>query len=65
FMAHTLGWLTFRDTLNRRVIRYGGTQAGTRALFYMLPDDQYAVTVMCNLEAADVDTLAARIVKEY
>jgi len=64
FMAHALGWLVFRDKNDRQVIRYGGTQAGTRALLYMLPEIKWAVTIMCNLEAADVDTLAARIVKE-
>ena len=30
----------------------------------MIPDEKCAVTIMCNLEAADVDTLAKIIVEE-
>ena len=59
--GHGLGWWVTEDPTGRRLIRYGGSQPATRALIYILPDEELVVGAMCNLEGTDLDTLAGMI----
>lgn len=61
FMGHGLGWLVYRDRAGRDIIRYGGLQAGARAMLYLLPAAGVVVAAVANKQPCDLDVLVRQM----
>lgn len=62
FIGYGLGWEIFRDSRGRKVVRHGGSQHAVKTVLYTLPRQQIVVAILCNLEDAELNELADRIV---
>lgn len=58
--AYSLGW-GVGERNGRTVISHSGAQQRVATLLYMLPDDGFAVALMCNLEGAGLRPVAEKI----
>jgi len=58
-----LGW-QIRSLDGRRMVAHTGGQQGVSTILAMLPRENVAVALMCNLEKAQIEDLAGRIVRQ-
>lgn len=56
-----LGWIVPNEMGGERAVRVSGNQPGTSAALVILPEKQFAVVVLANLEGIDLYPLVARL----
>ncbi|MGK0519796.1 MAG: serine beta-lactamase-like protein LACTB [Planctomycetota bacterium] len=59
-VGYALGF-SVREILGKRFVQHGGAQSRVSTMLCMLPDEQIAVAIMCNLEGQRLGGLAQQI----
>jgi CubicO group peptidase (beta-lactamase class C family) len=57
-IGYGLGWSMFGEHRGRRAVGHAGAQPRISGLLYMVPQDAFAVAILCNLEGVNLLPLA-------
>ncbi|MEZ6097207.1 MAG: serine hydrolase [Pirellulaceae bacterium] len=60
--GYGLGW-GIGKRLDRSAVSHSGGQSGTSTLLVLLPDENIAVAIMCNLQGTNLNNLASSVLK--